>query len=309
MEAKKKSNGIRQSKGDLVFDVINTILVVAITVVMLYPLYFTVIASISEPVDVVRGNVVFLPSGFTLEAYQNVVKESSIWTGYRNSFFYAIFGTVFNLILTLPCAFALSSREMPGRRILNLIFIFTMYFSGGMIPTYLQVKSLGLINTPYTLIIIGGVSVYNMIITRTYFENNIPREIYESASIDGATEFRSFFTMALPLARPIIAVITLFYAVTHWNSYFNAYLYITKTDYQPLQIVLRSILLMNQGATAALDPDALDAEMVMEMARRTYVAYSMKYALIFIASAPLLIAYPFVQKHFVSGIMIGSVKG
>ena len=306
---KRNVNTIRKSKGDAIFDIVITVLVILITLVMLYPLYFTVIASISDPVNVVHGNVVFYPVGFTLEAYENVIQESSIWVGYRNSFLYTVFGTLFNLALTLPCAFALSVHELPGRKALNLVFIFVMYFSGGMIPTYLNIKNLGLINTPYTMVIIGGISIYNTIITRTYFENSIPGEIYESASIDGASEFRQFFTMALPLAKPIIAVITLFYAVSHWNSYFDAYLYISKADYQPLQLVLRSILLMNQGATAALDPDAMDVEMVAEMARRTYVAYSMKYALIFIASAPLLAAYPFVQKHFVSGIMIGSVKG
>lgn len=305
---KKSKNTIQSIKQDKIFDLVNVVLVIIIMLLMIYPLYFTVIASISEPRDVVTGKVVFLPSGFTLESYKNVIQEKQIWVGYRNSICYTLFGTLLNLVLTLPCAYGLSKR-IPGRKGLNLYFIFTMYFSGGMIPTYLLIKNLNLINKPYTLIVLGGVSVYNMIITRTYFETSIPNEIYESAFIDGASDFKCFFSLAIPLAMPIIAVIALFYGVTHWNAYFNALLYVSKTDYQPLQAVLRSILLMNEGAMANLDPDALDAEMVVEMARRTYVAYTMKYALIFISSAPLLIAYPFVQKHFVKGIMIGSVKG
>ena len=305
----KKRNKKQLSNNDRIFNTVNVVLVVLISLVMLYPLYFTIIASFSDPADLTNGRVVLLPSGFSLEAYQNVFAEKRIWTGYRNTIFYTVLGTLFNLSLTLPAAFALSHYSLPGRRMLNLIFIFTMYFSGGMIPIYLLVKELGLINQPYTLIILGGISVYNMIITRTYFETSIPGVIFESAFIDGASDFRIFFEMALPLAMPIIAVITLFYGVTHWNSYFNALLFVSKVDYQPLQLVLRSILLLNESALSGLDPQAMDTDMALELARRTYVAYSMKYALIFVASAPLLVAYPFVQKHFVRGIMIGSVKG
>ncbi len=304
-----KRNLIKKTRSDRIFDLINYSLLVIITLVMLYPLYFTVIASISDPYAVTRGEVVLLPAGFTLEAYQNVLEESRIWIGYRNSLLYMLFGTCFNLLLTIPCGYAWARKDLPLRRFFTWYLLIPMYFSGGMIPTYLQIKSLNLLNTPIVLILVGGISIYNTIITRSFFQSSIPEEIYESARIDGANDFRCFFSIALPLAKPIIAVIALYYGVAHWNSYFNALLYVSKTDYQPLQLVLRSILLLNEGAMANLDIENADLDMILEMNRRAYVAQTMKYALIFIASAPLLTVYPFVQKYFVKGVMIGSVKG
>jgi putative aldouronate transport system permease protein len=300
----------RKSRGDRAFDWINAALLLLILLVLIYPLYFTVIASVSEPYDVVKGNVVFSPKGFTLEAYRNVFKESRIWTGYRNTIAYTLLGTLFNLGLTMPAAYVLSKRDLPGRSGLTAYFLITMYFSGGLIPTYLLVKSLNLINRPFTLIVLGGISVYNMIISRVYFQTAIPGELYESATMDGAGDFRCFFGIALPLSKPILAVIALYYGVGHWNAYFNALLYVSKSAYQPLQLVLRSILLLNEMALAELDPNlVLDADMVVALTRRAYLAEAMKYALIFIASAPLLMVYPFVQRHFVKGVMIGSLKG
>ena len=183
-----------------------------------------------------------------------------------------------------------------------------MYFGGGLMPTYLQIKSLGLINKPYTLIILGGISIYNTILTRVYFQNSIPESLYESATIDGASEWINFWRIALPLAKPIIAVIALYYAVSRWNEYYNALIYVSKADYFPLQMQLRNILLLNQSM-AEISVDSMDAAEFAEFERRQYMAISMKYSLIFIASAPLLIAYPFVQKFFVKGVMIGSLKG
>ena len=305
-------SAIKQSKGDRVFNAVNIILMILIMLIMLYPLYFTVIASVSDPYAVANGQVSLLPIRFTLEPYQNVFKESRIWIGYRNTLFYTVLGTVWNLILTIPAAYVLSKKKLHGRTFISIYFLIPMYFSGGLIPTYLQVKSMDLLNKPYTLIILGGLNIYNMIVTRVYFQTSIPEDLYESAYIDGASNFRQFFQIALPLATPIIAVMTLFYAVGRWNDYFTALIYVTDVNLHPLQIVLRGILLLNQTALDTLDTNSLnpnDTEYMLELARKTYMAEGMKYSLIFIASAPLLIAYPFVQKYFVKGMMIGSLKG
>ena len=300
---------MRKTLNDRIFDVVNISLLVLITLIMIYPLYFTIIASISDPYAVSNGSVVLWPVGFSLEAYTNVFKESRIWLGYKNTLIYTVFGTLFNLLLTIPGAYVLSKKQLVGRGIIATYFIIPMYFGGGLIPTYLQVKDLGLIDKPYTMIILGGLSVYNMIMARVYFQSSIPDEIYESGHIDGASEFRMFFQIALPLAKPIIAVMTLFYAVGRWNDYFTALLYTSKAEYQPLQLVLRGILLMNQKFMEAINEGNLDSQTVIDLARLAHIAQAMKYSVIFIASAPLLIAYPFVQKHFVKGIMVGSLKG
>lgn len=305
----RRCNHIRKSRSDRVFDAVNITVMALFMGVMIYPLYFTVIASLSDPYEVINGNVYWVPNGFTLEAYQNVLKETRIWKGYANTIRYTCLGTLFNLLLTIPAAYTLSKKGMIGRRLLGIYFLIPMYVGGGLVPTYLQVKSLGLMNTPYTLIVLGGISMYNLIVTRVFYETSIPDALYESARIDGANELRAFVSIALPLSKPILAVMTLYYAVSHWNSYFNALIYLSKDEYQPLQIVLRNILLNNQMSLAILGSDTLDADAVQAAARRQYLAQGMKYALIFISSAPLLVAYPFVQKHFVKGVMIGSVKG
>lgn len=299
----------RATRADRIFDCVNATLVVLILLIVLYPLYFTVVASISDPNAVVKGEVFLYPKGFTMEAYKNVFMESRIWRGYRNTIFYTVMGTAFNLFLTIPAAYVLSKKGLVGRNVISTIFLITMYFGGGLIPTYLQIKSLNLINQPYTLIVLGGLSIYNVVVSRVYFQSSIPGEIYESARMDGASEFRQFFALALPLATPILAVMALYYAVGHWNDYFTAMIYTSSVEYQPLQIELRAILLMNQTAfetASTLDADSAD---LTELARRAYMAEAMKYALIFVASVPMMIAYPFVQKYFVKGMMIGSIKG
>lgn len=304
---------IKPTKVDKVFDICNVVFMVLIIILMLYPLCFTLIASVSDPYEVVNGHVYLYPKGFTLEPYQNVFREKRIWLGYRNTFVYTILGTLFNLCLTIPSAYVLSKKNLPGRSVISVYFLIPMYFGGGLIPTYLLVKDIHLINTFWTLVILGGLSVYNMVVTRVFFQTSIPGELYESAHIDGASEFRCFFQIALPLSTSIIAVMALFYAVGHWNDYFTALVYTSDVEIQPLQVVLRGILLLNQTAVTQISSDAgstnEDIELMKELARRTYMAEGMKYALIFIASAPLLIAYPFVQKYFVKGVMIGSLKG
>ena len=305
----RPDRSIRKSKSDRIFDTVNIFFMSLFMIVSIYPLYFIVIASFSDPYKVLNGSVYFWPAGFTLESYQNVFREGRIWQGYFNTINYTVFGTLFSLLLTIPAAYTLTKKGMLGRKFLIFYFLIPMYFGGGLVPTYLQVKSLGLMNTPYTLIVLGGISMYNMIVTRVFFQSSIPEELYESARIDGAGELRVFATIALPLAKPIIAVMALFYAVDNWNSYFNALIYISNDNYQPLQIVLRNLLINNQMMISNMVSDLMDPDEVLAAARRQYMAQGMKYALIFVSSAPLLAAYPFVQKHFVKGVMVGSVKG
>lgn len=291
------------------FDIINGMILLMLALIILYPMYFTVIASFSEPYDVVSGNVKFWFKGFTMDSYIQVFNNKKIWIGYRNSIVNTALGTMLNLILTIPAAYALSKNSLWNRGLLNTYFVIIMFFSGGLLPTYLVVRDMGLLNKPYTLILLGGFSAYNMIVARTYFQTSIPESLYEAAEIDGCSQFRQFFSIAIPLAKPIIAVITLYYAVGRWNSFFDSLVYISNSDFYPLQMVLRNILLEGQNALTSLDPSTMDAEQVAYLTRRAYMAEAMKYAIIFIASLPMLIAYPFVQKYFVKGVMIGSVKG
>ena len=304
-----KSKWMRYSWNDRIFLIVIYAVIIVITLACLYPLYFTIIASVSEAHDVYTGKVNLLPSKFTLEAYQLVFQNSSIWLGYANTIFYTVVGTMLNLLLTIPSAYALSKERMYGRSFLMTLFIITMYFGGGMIPNYLLLKNLHLINTRWVLILCGGLSVYNMVVTRTYFQNNIPETLYEAARIDGASEFLIFLKMVIPLSAPIIAVITLYYAVGHWSSYFNAMIYLSDQELYPLQVVLRRILILNETAYQDATASGASAEELLSAERQAYMALTMKYALVFIASAPMLIVYPFVQKHFVKGIMIGSLKG
>ena len=294
---------------DKAFTVINYTLLVIITLIILYPLYFTVIASISEPYDVVSGNVVLWPKGFTLDSYRQIFQNEEIWVGFRNSVAYTVFGTLMSLVLTIPAAYALSKKNLWGRGLITTYFVIIMYFSGGLLPTYLVVRDLGLLNQPYTLIIIGSFSVYNMVVARTYYQSSIPESQYEAAEIDGCSGFGKFFRIAVPLSKPIIAVIALYYAVGRWNDFYNSLVYITNSDYYSLQQVLRNILLESQNALAAIDGNTMSSEEMVYFMRRAYMAEAMKYAIIFVSSLPMLLIYPLVQKHFVKGVMIGSVKG
>lgn len=293
---------------DTILKIVLVVVMVFVVVVTVYPLYFSVIASVSEPSEVVSGRVTFLPKGFTTEAYQNAFNQNEIWIGFRNSLIYTLLGTALSLVLTIPASYVLSKKWLAGRSILSWYFVLVMYLSGGLIPTYLIMKSLGLLNKAYSLIVIGSFSVYNMVVCRVYFESSIPEELYESARIDGCSEFGQFFKIALPLSAPILAVIGLFYASTRWNDYFNGLIYLSNSDLFPLQLVLRNILVQSQMAAAAIDP-TLDPDAVYALTRRAYLAETMKYALILVSSLPMLILYPFVQKYFVKGMMIGAVKG
>lgn len=297
----------RRTRGDKVFDVVNLLLVLLVVILCIYPLYYTVIASFSEPEEVLKGRVLLFPSGFTLDSYRTVFTYEKIWRGYLNTIGYTVVGTLYNLFLLLPASYAMAKKGLRGKGILMGLFVFTMYFNGGMIPNYLLMKNMALLNSPWVMIIPAAFSVYDMIITRTFFAANFPDALSEAARIDGAGEFRIFFQIALPLSGAIIAVMALFHALGHWNDFFNAMIYLSDARLFPLQLILRDILLQNQ--TVNFQQAGMSTEAMADLLRRQYLAETMKYALIFIANLPMLIAYPFVQKHFVKGVVIGAVKG
>ncbi|MBU5671377.1 carbohydrate ABC transporter permease [Paenibacillus brevis] len=283
------------------FDVIVYLIAAVIILIVLYPLVFVVSASFSDPARVLGGEVWLLPKGLTLEAYTSILHNDKIWTGYRNSIVYAVVGTLINIVMTLLAAYPLSRPDLPGRKGLMMIVTLTMFFSGGLIPSYLLVKSLGMVDTMWALIIPGAISTYNLIVMRTYFQSSIPWELQEAAHIDGCSNWRLLISIILPLSKPIIAVMVLFYAVGHWNAFFNALIYIRTEDLYPLQLVLREILMISQSAGADGGNVGLEEKILL--------SESIKYAVIIVSSLPVLIMYPFVQRHFVKGVMIGSIKG
>ena len=287
------------------FDVVLTIFSLIVLLITVYPLYFVVIASISEPHLVSTGAVFFVPKGITWEGYQKVLKDSEIWIGYRNTIFYTVAGTLLNLGITLPAAYALSRKQLAGRKLFIMLILFTMFFSGGMIPTYILVKGLHLTDTLWALILPCAASAYNIVVARTYFENSIPKELEEAATIDGCSNFKVFFRIVLPLSAPIVAVMTLFYGISHWNSYFNGMIYLSDRKLFPLQVILREILSVAQTASS----QTMSAEDAVTMAEQARIADLVKYVIMIVATAPVMLIYPFVQKYFVKGVMIGSVKG
>ncbi|CAM4116916.1 carbohydrate ABC transporter permease [Lederbergia lenta] len=293
-------NVIKKNKADRIFDTFNYTFMTILILIVLYPLYLIVISSVSNPYAVNSGTVWLIPEGFTMEGYKKLFEFGKVWIGYRNSLFYAVFGTVLNLSLTLTAGYALSRHDLVGRNFFMFIIAFTMFFGGGIIPTYLLVKDLGMVNTIWSQVIPNAVSAFNIIIARTFFQTTIPKGLLEAAQVDGCTTTKFFFKIVLPLSVPIIAVIALFSAVAHWNSYFQALIYLRDESLYPLQIILREILIVNesQGDTMVISPDS-ELQDVSEI---------MKYGAIIVTSLPVLILYPFVQKYFVKGVMIGSIK-
>lgn len=289
---------------DKVFDVVNLFIMLIVLVIFIWPLWFVVIASISDPAQVWQGNVILFPKGITLDAYTEIIKYKSIWTGYRNTIIYTVLGTSINMVLTICAAYPLSRKDFVPKKFLMLLFMFTMYFSGGLVPTYMVVNKLKLLDTIWAMIIPNAVSIFNIIITRTYFMNSIPEELYEAAQLDGAGSGQYLVKIVLPLSKPILSVIALFYAVGHWNDFYSALLYINSQELLPLQTVLRKILFTTQTTlqlTSTMSPD--------EVIRRTQLSQTLKYSSIIVSTLPILCVYPFVQKHFIKGIMVGSVKG
>lgn len=297
-----RSSKIKESRGDRIFSIFNYAILVAFTLSILYPLLYILSASFSNPTAVSSGRVWLWPVEPTLMGYVAIFKHRWLMSGYANSLYYTLAGTLINVVMTILAAYPLARPTLPGRAMIAFFFFFTMLFSGGLIPSYLVVRDLGMINTRWALLIPGALSVWNVLIMRTYFQTTIPGELYEAAQLDGCNEFTCLLRVVLPLSGPIIAVIALFYAIGHWNAYFNAMLYLADKVLWPLQLVLRDILVQSNIEPAMLAD-------VQEVARRQALRESLKYSLIVVASAPLLIAYPFVQKHFVKGVMLGSLKG
>lgn len=301
---KKRSKGIRRSYSDRIFDITNLVVMVILLIIFVWPLWFVVIASFSNPNEVWNGNVLLFPKGFTTMAYEALVDYNMIWIGYRNTIFYTVVGTLVNLFMTICAAYPLSRKDFLPRNFFMFMFMLTMYFGGGLIPTYLVVSSVGLINSPWAMIIPGACSIYNVIITRTYFVNSIPSSLQEAAELDGANSFQFLIKIVLPLSKPILAVVGLYYAVGHWNDFYSALLYINKQELMPLQSFLRDLLMSNKMSMTnlqGLDAAATEAKM--------HLSQTLKYSVIIVSTVPVLCIYPFIQKYFVKGIMIGSVKG
>lgn len=301
---------IRESVGDRVFNVINVVLLFLVLVVTAYPLYFVLIASFSDPNAVQLGQVLLLPKQLTLGGYELVYNYQQIWTGYRNSIFYAAAGTLISLVVTLTAAYALSRKDLKFRNIFTTFFMITMFFGGGLIPFYILVsKTLHLSGTIWAMLLTGATGMYNIILSRTFFQSTIPDELREAAEIDGCSNIRFFVSVVLPLSSAIIAVMALFFIVGFWNDYFTPYLFLSDSkskNLQPLALILRDILIIGQVAMDQISKGMTEANSAVEYARRAMI---LKYSLIIVSAVPLLVAYPFIQKYFVKGVMVGSIKG
>ena len=288
---------------DTIVYFINYILLTVLLVVVLYPLIYIISCSFSSGDALMSGRVKLFPVDLTLQSYKAVFKYQSIWTGYRNSIIYAIVGTLISMVLTLFAAYPLSRDDFRGKKIFTVIILFTMMFSGGLIPTYLLVKNLDLMDTIWAVVLPGAVNAYNIIVARTFFANTIPKELQEAAEMDGCTDFRFFVRIVIPLSTPIIAVLSLWVVVGLWNSYFGPMIYLNSQEKYPLQLVLRRILLLSQ---VNLNQSNIDPETIR---KNQYLGEMLKYGTIIISTMPLMNVYPFVQKYFVKVVMIGSVKG
>ncbi|WP_139997323.1 carbohydrate ABC transporter permease [Paenibacillus paridis] len=296
-----KQMAIKKTSDERIFDAVVYAIAAVIIIIVLYPLLFIVSASFSDPAKVLNGEVWLLPKGVSLDAYTNILHNDKIWVGYRNTIIYTVVGTVINIIMTILAAYPLSRPDLPGRGAIMVLITLTMFLSGGLIPTYLLVKELGMVNTMWALIVPGAIATYNLIVMRTYFQSSIPWELQEAAHMDGCSNWRLLFSIILPLSKPILAVMLLFYAVGHWNSFFPALIYIRDEALHPLQLVLREILMISQSAAIEGGSVGLEDQILL--------SESIKFAVIIVSTLPVLIMYPFVQRHFVKGVMIGSIKG
>lgn len=286
---------------DRIFGAVVLILSIIIFLMILYPLWFVIIASISNSNLVNLGLVTFWPKDIRFYGFQQIIEDKRIWRGYANTILYVVAGTSLNMAVTMPAAYALSRRNFSTRNKIMFYFVFTMFFSGGLVPTYMTVSSLGLISTKWILIIFVAVNTYNLIIARTFIENSIPEELYEAAVLDGCSHFSYFFKVVIPLSKAVISVLVLYYAVYHWNDYFNALVYNSNQNNSPLQIVLREILLLNQAFQSGVGS--------VQGGYAQGAVDQVKYAVIIVSTVPILCLYPFVQKYFEKGVMIGAVKG
>ncbi|MFF5289585.1 carbohydrate ABC transporter permease [Paractinoplanes globisporus] len=292
---------VREPFGDRVFLIVVRIMLGVALALVLLPLIYIVASSFSSPAAVNAGRVRFWPVEFSLEAYRSVLSNSEVLQGYYNSLIYAVAGTAISVTLTVAIAYPLSRKTFYGRNVLMTLLVFTMLFSGGVIPTYMVVHDLGMLNTRWAMLIPNAIGVWQVIIARTFFANSIPDELYEAAMLDGASEIRTLRSVVLPLSKPLLAVLALMYTIYQWNTYFDALVYLKDSDLFPLQIVLRNILLLNTPRTGATD-------MAQQM-HQIQLANVLRYALIVVSSLPVLIIYPFVARHFTKGVMVGAVKG
>lgn len=293
---------VRDPLDDKIFYVAVYIILGLLTLITLYPLIYIVSASFSDPYAVLAGRVFLTPVGFSLEGYKRIFANDRVLTGFANSIFYTVIGTVINIVMTVLAAYPLSRKELKGGNLVMMLFSFTMIFNAGMIPNYILMRDLNLLNTRLVMLLPGAISAYNMIIARTFFQTNIPRELLEAAQMDGCSDARFLISVVLPLSKAILAVLMMFYCTVHWNSYFNAFLYLSNDQLYPLQIVLRDILIQAQTAAS----DVSDAENALEIQG---LAESMKYSLMIVSTIPMMIIYPFAQKYSTQGVMIGSIKG
>lgn len=305
MEASLKNDAVKKGRTqmswkDRFFDISVYGIAIMMIIMIVYPLWFIIIASFSDPGEVTNGNVWFWPNEWKLEGYVELLKQDQIWRGYLNTIIYTIVGTFIALCVNIPAGFALSRPELVGRKWLTTIYIIPMFFSGGLIPTYLVVKNFGLLDTFWVLVLPFSVSAFNIIIARTFFKNSIPDGLWEAAQVDGCGQIRYFFTMVLPLSKAILAVIGLWTAVGIWNSWFDAMIYLSNENLQPLQLVLRRILIANESLL-----EAASGNLASELRK---LSEMMKYAAIVVSTLPIMCLYPFLQKYFNQGVMIGSIK-
>lgn len=294
-----------QFNTDTLFSIINYAVLLLITTILLYPLIFLLSASVSSPEAVWNGRVVLLPVGLSFEGYLYIFRDNEIWRSLLNTVIYTVAGTLLNLFMTITAAYPLSRKEFMAKNFITAVYAFTLFFSGGLIPSYLLIKKLDMLNSIWSLILPGAVSVWFVIVTRTFFQTNIPTELLESAKIDGCSNVKSLLKIVLPLSVPIIAVLALFFSVGHWNSFFNAFIYLTDREKYPLQLILREIVIetrVNYDGIVSL----FDAKSASE---KLIIAEKIRYAIIVFSSLPLLVAYIFVQKHFKKGVLIGAIKG
>ncbi|UYO03906.1 carbohydrate ABC transporter permease [Paenibacillus sp. PSB04] len=278
------------------------VLLGVVTLIVLYPLFFVLIASVSHPGSVIRGEVWLWPKGFSLVGYERLFGNKELLRGFMNTVMYTVAGTALNVVMTVAGAYPLSRTDFKGRHFFTFLIVFTMFFGGGMIPTYLLIKNLGLLNTFWAMIIPSAVSVWNILIMRTFFQSSIPKEVQEAAFMDGCSNIKILLKVVLPLSGPVLAVMVLFYAVGHWNAYFSALLYLSDRDLYPMQLFLREILVQNQMQEMVDISDDTLARSLMD-------AEAIKYAAVIVTNLPMLILYPFLQKYFVKGVMVGAIKG
>lgn len=295
-----KSKSIHRSKGDITFRVVTIVVMVLVCVAIIYPLYYVLLASITDPVVVNSGKILLYPESLYLEGYQTTLNYTPLWAGYKNTIIYTVVGTAVALVCTITAGYALSRRDLVGRRVIMFLFTFTMFFSGGIIPMYLTVKQLNIYDTMWAVILPVAVSAYNLIVCRSFFDD-LPPALLEAAKIDGCSDFGYFFKIAVPLSSTIIAVMCLFYATALWNQFFNPLMYLSSDSKMPLQVVLRNLILMNQAnQMGSSGSDLVTKQKLVEQ---------LKYCVIVVSAAPLLVAYPFLQKYFAKGVTIGAVKG